>query len=257
MNNDNTPKNIQRATVENPVIELRNRLRGAPPEIRKRIDAARIAGGLTPIWQSVPTPAKTTTRATTTKAKPAAAATIATLVLACAPGLSRPVALVGQTEELPEFITQRAWRGVLQQIATGKPAATVQVGHQAGARIITHTASPRVRTKLCPTVGLCLFVDVRASDPYIIRTASCSISFRPTSYHTENVGGQRVRFIDAMKLEHIAIIEGTSTDSPIYPMARVRRCTPKAATSGMTDLLIDVGCLVRASWPELKPLTRG
>jgi hypothetical protein len=220
------------------------------------IDANRVAMG----WQS----SKPVARATATKPKPKAitkksapaSQTIATLTLACAPGLSRPVALVGATEELPEFITPRAWRGVLSQIARGQHFP-IQMGHKPGSKIITSTASPRVRTKLCPTAGLCLFVDVRANDPYIIRTAGCSISFRPTSYHTENVGGQRVRCIDGLLLEHVAIIEALATELPVYPMARIRRCTPKLAATGMTELVVDVGCLIRASWPELRPLIRG
>jgi hypothetical protein len=164
--------------------------------------------------------------------------------------------LAGQTEELPEWVSQRAWRGVLSQIARGKHVA-VQVGHQAGATIVTSTASPRVRMKLCPDAGLCLFVDVRVADPYVSRTAGVSISFRPTAFHTENVGRQVVRCIDGLELAHVAIILGTAPELPAYPLARVRRYEPKGAAAGMTNLRVDVASLIRATWPDLKPSTRG
>jgi hypothetical protein len=221
------------------------------------IDSRRIAAGLTATRPKT----TTVTRTKTVTAKPAArkpnpSEAIATLVLAAAPGLSRPVALAGHFEELPEFVTQRAWRGVLSQIARGQHVP-IQIGHQAGAKVITSTASPRVRTKLCPTVGLLMSVDVRRDDPYIIRTAGVSISFRPTAYHSENVEGLKVRCIDGLELAHVAIILGTAPELPAYPLARVRRCNLKEATKGMINLTIDVACLIRASWPTLKPPTRG
>lgn len=227
------------------------------------IDARRIAIGLTA------TRPKTTTTRTTTVARMKAVAprpaakrrtnpteTIATLVLACAPGLSRPVALAGGTEELPEFVTQRAWMGVLSQIARGQHVP-IQIGHQAGAKVITSTASTRVRTELCPTAGLLMSVDVRLADPYVSRTAGVSISFRPTTYHSESVGGVKVRCIDGLQLAHVAVILGTAPELPAYPMARVRRCSPKEAITDMTNLKIDVACLIRASWPELNRYFRG
>jgi hypothetical protein len=176
--------------------------------------------------------------------------------MACAPGISRPVALVGERDEAPEFVTARAWRAALEVIAKGRHVP-IQIGHKAGATILTTTASPRVRMHLCPTAGLCLSVDVRGSDEYITRTAAVSISFKVTAHHFENVTGQRVRFIDSMQLEHFAILPGTGKESPAYPLARVRRYEPKGAAAGMLNLRIDVGCLIRAAWPDLKPSQRG
>jgi hypothetical protein len=229
------------------------------------IDARRIASGLTAARPKATSATRPTTTAARTKAiapRPAAkkridrSQTCAVLVMACAPGISRPVTLVGERDEAPEFITARAWRAALEVIAKGRHVP-IQIGHQAGAKILTTTASPRVRMHLCPTAGLCLSVDVRGSDEYITRTAAVSISFKPTAHHTESLGGQRVRFIDAMQLEHFAILPGTVKETPAYPLARVRRYETKGAAAGMVNLRIDVGCLIRAAWPDLKPSTRG
>lgn len=179
---------------------------------------------------------------------------VATLVMVCAPGVSRPVRLAGGSESLPETISPRAWRGVLEQLANGR-RVPVQLGHQTLGTLVAATGTPRVRCRLCETGGLMLQVDLFDAD-VVGPVKGASIAFRPRDYRRANIDGRTVRVVDSMELSHIAIIAGSDPTNPIYTLAKVVRCKPSEAAARFFDLVGDTARAIHKASPGLRAALR-
>jgi hypothetical protein len=225
---------------------LRHKLRGAPPNIRRAIDAARQERGLDPLWPATPS-----ARAA---AVGAASGISSTIVVALAPGVSKPVALVGESQELPEIVSRRAWESVASQFAAGRHVQ-IRAGHEGG-NVLGFTTGSRFRFRVCPAAGMLIALDVRGTDPLIPGGAGASIAFHPREVRLSELGGQTVRIIDELELDHIALIRQERRDRPVYPMSRVRRCRPADAADTMAKLRLDLIRELSAAWPGLRSIQR-
>ncbi len=159
-----------------------------------------------------------------------------TLLIAAAPGLSRPVKLAGGTETLPEAISSRAWAGVMQQLADG-PKVAIQRGHGLGRPVVATTGSPNVRCHVCPTGGLFLSLDLHSGAHTGETWRGASIAFRPRRYRRATIDGRACRVIDAMELSHVALIAADDPTEPSYGLARVVRCKPSESAARYLDLV--------------------
>jgi hypothetical protein len=174
--------------------------------------------------------------------------------MACAPGVSKPVTLVGGTESLPETISPRAWMGVLQQLASGRKVP-IQMGHATLGKLISATGTPRVRCRLCPTGGLMLAVDLFDAD-VVGPTKGASVAFRPLTYHRATVDGRTVRVIDSMELDHVAVIGANDPTNPIYPLAKVVRCKPSESAGTLFRMVADTARAMGTTCPNLQSIYR-
>jgi hypothetical protein len=222
--------------------DLRHKLRGAPPNIRRAIDAARGKRGLAPLWASPP--------AAPTKAR--TGGITSTLVVAVAPGLSSPIGLEGDALEVPEYISPRGWQSVADQLTRGGHVA-IRTGHE-GYRVLGYTTGMRFRYRICPAAGMIFELDVRADDPLVPSGAGCSLAFRPREVRFEKIGGQTVRVLDEIELRHIAIIRKERPDRPVYGLARVVRCRPTDAKRTMDRMRLDLVREISAAWPGLRSI---
>jgi hypothetical protein len=247
--NDITPR-VEYAAFQTGDFSLRQRLRGAPPAIRKNIDAARKAQGLAPLWGKATPAPKPAAR----KAPKPPAPVVATIVVALAPGLSAPVTTAGEAPNLPEMISQRGWRAVAKQLAAGK-ALPIVTAHRGG-ELIGYTVGPRFRFRVCPTVGGIIELDVRATDPAMPSGSGCSITFYAKAVRKEMIGKQLVRVIDDLELVHIALIRAGSLERPAYAIASARRCKPAQASATVADLRIDIGRRILERWPTLPAVAK-
>jgi hypothetical protein len=203
-------------------------------------------------------------RISTPKAKPGAAKTkpalktrssavSATLVMALAPGLSKPVALVGETVEIPEYVSARGWASVASQLK--RDSVPILTGHSGG-KVLGFTKGPRFRYRLCETGGMLFALDVRPEDPIVPSGAGCSICFFPKSVRLEYVDGRAIRVLDEIELRHLAIIRMERPERPVYPLARVVRCLPHEVNETMLRMRLDLARDLGAAWPALRSLER-
>jgi hypothetical protein len=234
------PSNIERATITNDTESLRIRLRHAPPEFRRSVDAAREERGLAPLFATATARPTATTRNAGADAK-----AIKTLVGLCAPGVSEPAKLFGD-DPMPEYISTAAWRGVVASLRA-RPIP-VTVGH--GGRTVCMTNSPRFRFELCETLGLCIELDQTSEDRFVA-SGGISIGIKSAKHHREMISGRIVRVIDEVELHHIAIIEGRSLVRACYRDSRLGLAIPALARRKLADLRIDAYIRLRKSWPSL------
>jgi len=231
--------------------QLRIKLRNAPQNVRRAIDAKREKRGQPPLFGTERPDTRSTlapARPSATKAKPEPRI-VRTLIGAAAPGLSSPCRIRGMGEKLPEHISIRAWEGVVQQLERGQ-ACHVTINHEGGA-LVTTTDSPRFRYRIDRTVGLVVEIDIRGIDPIVPDGSGLSIGFEPVDYRSDTIGGQRVRIIEKMILRHIAVIVPSSGSSPAYPLAKLRAAKPGAVGKAMLDLRIDTGLAMRKQNEQL------
>jgi hypothetical protein len=238
----------EHATATAGTAELRRRLRGAPPRIRQAIDTARCDRGLDPLWAA---PFAREEGAAPTTAR--SSAVCAALVVAAAPGLSKPVALVGDptAQELPEYVSSRGWASVAAQLRHD-PVPIVSA--HSGGETLGFTTGERFTYRVCPTAGLLFSLAVRASDPLIATGAGASILFWPQSDRIVQVAGQAVRIIDSLRLRHIALVRQGSAERPVYPLSRVERCSPADARRTLDRMRLELVREIGAAWPALRSL---
>lgn len=232
------PSNIERATIANDTESLRIKLRNAPPEFRRSVDATREERGLAPLFATARPTA--TARNAGADAKP-----IKTLVGLCAPGVSEPAKLFGD-EPTPEYITTAAWRGVIASLRA-RPIP-VTVGH--GGRTVCMTNSPRFRFELCETLGLCIELD-QTSDDRFVASGSISIGIKSARHHRGLIDGKLCRIVDEFEIHHIAIIERSSPVRACYRDSRIELAIPALAKQKLVNLRIDGYIRLRKSWPSL------
>jgi len=236
------PANIEYAFCGGP-NQAATKLRNAPAWVHNRLGRRPAPPALKPVA------AKPVAAQRTAPREP-----VATLLLALAPGVSLPVTLAGGSESLPEVISQRAWHGVLEQLAFGRQVA-VQVGHGIGRKVIATTGTTAVRCRLCATSGLVVSVDL-FDDNAVGPTRGASIAFRPRDYRRATIDGRTVRVVDSMELSHIAIIAGSDRDEPVYPLAKIVRCKPGEAAARFFDLVGDTARAIHKASPGLRAALR-
>jgi hypothetical protein len=237
------PANIEYAAFGGPASAVATKLRNAPRWVHDRLGR-----------RPAPPAAKTVAAKPVAVKRTTPRQPVATLVVALAPGVSRPVTLVGGNESLPETISPRAWRGVLEQLANGRKVP-IQVGHQKLATLVAAAGTSRVRCRLCPTGGLMLQVDLLDTD-VVGPLKGASIAFRPRTYHRATVDGRTVRVIDSLSLDHIALIEANDSVNPVYPLAKAVRCKPRESAGTLFQMVADTARAMSTNCPNLQSIYR-
>jgi hypothetical protein len=87
-------------------------------------------------------------------------------------------------------------------------------------------------------------------------TKGASISFRPLAHHRATVNGRTVRVIDAMQLDHVAVIGAGDPTNPIYPLAKVIRCKPNESAGKLFELVADTARSMGKTCPGLQSIYR-
>jgi hypothetical protein len=233
--------NVEYAAGSGGPGNIATKLRNAPLWVRTQIARQKTA--------APPAAPKHVAAKRTTPRQP-----VATLLLALAPGVSQPVTLAGGSESLPETISTRAWKGVLEQLASGRQVA-VQLGHGLARPIVATTGTPAVRCRLCATGGLMLQVDLFDAD-VVGPMKGASIAFRPRDYRRATIDGRACRVVDSLELSHIALIAADDRDEPTYTLARVVRCRPKESAAKFFDLVGDTARAVHKANPGLRAALR-
>ena len=237
------PANIEYAAFGGPANAVAAKLRNAPAWVLNRLGRSPAAPAVKPA-AAKPIAVK----------RVAPRQPVATLVMALAPGVSKPVTLVGGNESLPETISPRAWMGVLQQLASGRKVP-IQMGHSTLGKLVSATGTSRVRCRLCPTGGLMLAVDLFDAN-VVGPTKGASVAFRPLTYHRASVGGRTVRVIDSKELDHVALIGADDPTNPIYPLAKVVRCKPSESAAALFRMVADTARAMGKTCPDLQSIYR-
>jgi hypothetical protein len=225
--------------------QLRARLCNAPQWARASIDTYREQRGLRPLFAVRAGVASSRSAAPAAPVKPRAVTTLTCLV---APGVSEPLPQRAGERPMVEHISAAAWRSALATIKGGRDI-DIQIGHGDNAYVLARSGTPAVRFNVSDRVGLMVTLDLRDADT-ARRPDTCSIAFRSLKEHTEHRGGQLVRVVDDLVLDHIALGERANLQ-PYYPLARIARSMKWNARSAGIDAVAATTAEMRRVCPYI------
>ena len=177
--------------------------RGAPPEIRRSV-------GLPPY------PGKASRQATPPQSRRAAKPAqryIGWLAGTLAPFVSTPVHSPRDGETLHEQFSDRAWSTILEQVESGKRQVKLQLRH-GGPVVATAPGKLRFRLHSAPFVGLCWearLAEGALADKIFEALAAGGLGVSAgfgcrNSWHVHRQGVGKVRVVDDIVLDHVALI---------------------------------------------------
>ena len=222
---------------------LRTKLRHAAPHIRLAVDRSREVRGLSPLWPtetaSLPTVAGPRIARERRRSLPQRV-----LIGLAAPGISSPVNLKNECFAMPETIAPSAWACVDHDVRAGK-AFPFTLGHSG--RVLLRSNDPRVTMKIDPLAGLVFTIREDSVGGILPWPGSCwcSIGLVPLDYRFRRVGGQMIREIREMGIDHIALLSPASGAFPAYPLSKVRSVKPENAARESLRLLVDTRLAVK------------
>ncbi len=223
---------IERACHQLTAEEVRHKLRNCPPSLRRSPTAKRSPG-------ATAAPRRTVARDQGFSGW---------LVGSIAPGVSSPAYSPQDGLTLPEVFAPSAWDAVMEQQRQGSKPIGLWMRHHGGV-MLACTSMGTLRLERHDILGCMFEAKIEAGPLERMLLAEigqggvgCSIAFSHAKFAHEQRDGRRVRVIQSVVVDHVALVRKGSGERALFAAARVfavkadqRDQLPKAWSDARTE----------------------